>query len=56
MKTILKDNRDCTCYFCKSEKSVKYIAKKRRTNEWISVCNMCAVVHNDKLEDLRYGN
>ena len=51
-------NKSNRCWFCRTDKSVKYIAKMVSTNPFsenrymeILVCNKCALIHsNDFVE------
>lgn len=52
MKFKLKDDRAIPCYFCKTDKSVKYIGILKETNKEISICNKCVIIENDKLKEI----
>ena len=53
MKLIpISERKGCRCWFCRTDKSVKYEAKMVNTNPQsenrymhILVCSMCAIIH-----------
>ena len=55
MKLIpISERKGCRCWFCRTDKSVKYEAKMINTrpkSEYrymnILVCNKCALIHNN---------
>ena len=60
MKLIpISERKGCRCWFCRTDKSVKYEAKMVNTNTksenrymHILVCSRCALIHsNDFIEE-----
>ena len=59
MKLIpISERKGCRCWFCRTDKSVKYEVKIALSPSYgegryvhVVVCNKCALIHNDDLTE-----